>query len=283
MDFMAAVEDAVLTLGASPWLLVAVFLLSAIDGFFPPVPSESVVIAAAVLSVAGNGPSLWLLVPAAAVGAFLGDLIAYSIGTKIPVETMRLFRGRRGRAALEYAKRMLARRGSVFILSGRFIPVGRVAVNMTAGAVGYPRSRFAAIDALAAVVWAGYSTLMGLGAGHVLHEHPVIAVVVGVVGGVTVGLGVDKLLGLVHRRFFPDVPPPEERMHVADSPDDGPAGPSGDGADGGDGSGPPGGTGATASGAGAGHGGDPEPDDAGRPAHGPGQASSRSPVTAGEP
>src|SRR5690606_11612430 len=133
-----------------------------------------------------------------------------------------------------------------------------VAVNMTAGAVGYPRSRFAAIDALAAVVWAGYSTLMGLGAGHVLHEHPVIAVVVGVVGGVTVGLGVDKLLGLVHRRFFPDVPPPEERMHVADSPDDGPAGPSGAG-------------------------GDPDPDDAGRPAHGAGQASSRSPVTAGEP
>ncbi|GAA4417748.1 DedA family protein [Georgenia halophila] len=217
---MAAVEGFVLSLGASPWILLAVVLLATIDGFFPPVPSESIVIAVAVLSVSGDGPNLWLLVLAAAVGAFVGDVIAYTIGTKIPVEEMRLFRGRRGHAALEGAKRVLAKRGSVFILSARFIPIGRVAVNMTAGAVGFPRARFLIIAAIAAVVWAGYSTLMGVGAGHLLHEHPLIAIAAGVVGGVLVGFAVDKLLRVVHRRWFPEVPAPEEKMHV-DEPADG--------------------------------------------------------------
>ncbi|WP_418607246.1 DedA family protein [Georgenia sp. SUBG003] len=225
MELMQAVEEFVLGLAGSPWILLAVTVLATIDGFFPPVPSESIVIAVAALSVSGDAPSLWFLVLAAAVGAFCGDLIAYTIGSKVPVENIRILRGPRGQAALARATRALALRGSVYILSARFIPIGRVAVNMTAGAVGYPRKRFVAIAAIAAVVWGGYSTLMGLGAGHYLHEHPLIAVAVGVTGGVLAGILVDKLLGAVQRRWFPDVPPPAVRMHVEDDDaEDAPAG-----------------------------------------------------------
>jgi len=219
MELMQAVEEFVLGLAGSPWILLAVTVLATIDGFFPPVPSESIVIAVAALSVSGDAPSLWFLVLAAAVGAFTGDLIAYTIGTKVPIEELRFLRGRRGRATLAWAKRALAHRGAVYILSARFIPIGRVAVNMTAGAVGYPRKRFIGIAAVAAVVWGGYSTLMGLGAGVFLHDHPLIAVAVGVAGGVAAGFAVDKLLGLVQRRWFPDVPPPAVRMHVEDDDD----------------------------------------------------------------
>ncbi|MCK6209914.1 DedA family protein [Georgenia sp. EYE_87] len=216
MELMQAVEEFVLGLAGSPWILLAVTVLATIDGFFPPVPSESIVIAVAALSVSGDAPSLWFLVLAAAVGAFSGDLIAYTIGTKVPIENLRVLRGPRGRAALARAKRALAHRGAVYILSARFIPIGRVAVNMTAGAVGYPRKRFIGIAAIAAVVWGGYSTLMGLGAGVFLHEHPLIAVAVGVAGGVAAGFAVDKLLGVIQRRWFPDLPPPAVRMHVED-------------------------------------------------------------------
>ncbi|PFG40470.1 membrane protein DedA with SNARE-associated domain [Georgenia soli] len=214
MELMQAVEAFVLGLAGSPWILLAVAVLATIDGFFPPVPSESIVIAVAALSVNGDAPSLWFLVLAAAVGAFCGDLIAYTIGSKVPVENLRVLRGPRGQASLARAKRALALRGTVYILSARFIPIGRVAVNMTAGAVGYPRKRFIAIAAIAAVVWGGYSTLMGLGAGTYLHEHPLIAVAVGVAGGVVAGILVDRLLSVVQRRWFPDVPPPAVRMHV---------------------------------------------------------------------
>lgn len=198
---MADVETWVLGMAESPWLLVAVLALAVIDGFFPPVPSESVVIAVAVLAMTGEGPNLWLLILVAALGAFTGDFIAYTIGSKVPIERLRLFRGRRGRASLEWARRALDTRGTVLILSARFIPVGRVAVNMTAGAVHFPRPRFLLIAAIAAVVWGGYSTLLGIGAGVFLHDHPLIAIAVGVAGGVLLGFLVDAVLRRLHGRF----------------------------------------------------------------------------------
>lgn len=193
-------------LGPSPWLLVAVLVLSCIDGFFPPVPSESIVIAAAVLAVAGDVPAsyLVLLVLAAAVGAFFGDLIAYSIGSRVPLERLRILRGPRGQAAVAQARKALAERGSTFILTGRFVPVGRVAVNMTAGAVSFQRTRFIPLAALASVLWAVYSAAMGIGAGHLLSERPLLAMVLGICSGVLAGLLIDRLI----RRFHQPAHPP---------------------------------------------------------------------------
>ncbi len=203
---MAAIEAWVLGMADSPWLLVAVLVLATIDGFFPPVPSESIVIGVAVLAMTGDGPSLWLLVLVAAVGAFTGDLIAYTIGTKVPIDRLRIFQGKRGKASLAWARRALAQRGTVLILSARFVPIGRVAVNMTAGAVHFPRPRFILIAAIAALVWGGYSTLLGIGAGVFLHDHPLVAIAVGVAGGVVIGFVVDAALQWVHRRFGSKLP-----------------------------------------------------------------------------
>ncbi|WP_324649628.1 DedA family protein [Georgenia sp. H159] len=200
-EVMAAVEAWVLGMADSPWLLVAVLALAAIDGFFPPVPSESVVIAVAVLAMTGDGPNLWLLILVAAAGAFTGDVIAYTIGTKVPIDRLRILQGRRGRASVAWAGRALASRGTVFILSARFIPIGRVAVNMTAGAVGYPRPRFLLVAGIAAVTWGVYSTLLGVGAGVFLHDHPLVAIAVGMTGGVLLGFVVDSVLRRFHGRL----------------------------------------------------------------------------------
>jgi len=210
---MMAIEDWVLGMADSPWLLVAVLALAMIDGFFPPVPSESIVIAVAVLAITGDGPSLWLLILFAAAGAFAGDLIAYTIGTKVPIERLRIFQGRRGQASLRWARRALVHRGTVLILSARFIPIGRVAVNMTAGAVRFPRPRFVLVAGIAAILWGAYATLLGMGAGVFLHDHPLVAVAVGVAGGVLLGFGVDALLRFAHRRLGGRLP---ESLEVLD-------------------------------------------------------------------
>lgn len=196
MDFSFDLITAwVLNLVDSPWVLLAVVLLATIDGFFPPVPSESVVIAVTVLVVAGeSGISLWWLIGAAALGAFTGDLIAYHIGRALPIERMRLFQNDRGRAALRWAEHALERRATMLIFSARFIPVGRVAVNMAAGAIGSPRPRFMLLIAISGVVWGGYATLLGMAAGRYLHDHPVIGVVVGVTLGLLLGMVIDQLL-----------------------------------------------------------------------------------------
>jgi membrane-associated protein len=75
----AAILDFVHGLMGSPWVYVALLSFAAIDGFFPVVPSESLVITAGVFAANGE-PLLPLVIVAAAVGAFAGDHIAYLAG-----------------------------------------------------------------------------------------------------------------------------------------------------------------------------------------------------------
>lgn len=193
-DWISAIEGWVPMLADSLWVFPALFLFATIDGFFPPIPSESVVIALASLSVSQGAPNIVLVVLAAALGAFAGDQIAYAIGSRVDVHRLRVFRTVRGRKALAWAEHALAHRGSSFILAARYIPIGRVAVNMTAGALGYPRKRFVGLTGLAAVTWAVYGSAVGAGAGLWLEDHPLIAVVAGVVVGTLVGVGIDWVL-----------------------------------------------------------------------------------------
>lgn len=192
-------DEWVLALVGSPWVFVALYVLVAVDGFFPPIPSESAVIALAALSIASGLPDLWLVVAVAAVGAFTGDLIAYSIGRRIPVRHLRFMRGPRAQRTVDWAERALAERGATFILAARYVPVGRVAVNMTAGAVGFSRARFTGLAGIAAVTWSLYSVALGMSAGVWLEENPMLAVVVGVVLGLLLGLVLDPLLKHVLR------------------------------------------------------------------------------------
>lgn len=186
-------------LAASPWVLAVVTACVLIDAFFPPIPSESVIIAVAALAASADGPNLWLLVLAAAVGAFAGDLLAYTIGARVPLRRLPFLRGRQMQAAFAWADRAFLRRPAPLIIAARYIPVGRVAVNMTAGAARFPLSRFTPLSAIAALTWAAYSTVLGVGAGAWLHGNPVLAVALGVTAGAAVGFGIDWLLGRVLR------------------------------------------------------------------------------------
>ncbi|MEN1976008.1 DedA family protein, partial [Cellulomonas olei] len=193
-DWISAVEGWIPALADSLWVYPALTLFALVDGFFPPIPSESVVIGLASLSVSHGAPNLALIALAGALGAFAGDQIAYTIGSQVDVHRLRIFRSERGRRTLAWAEHALEHRGSSFILAARYIPVGRVAVNMTAGALRYPRRRFVGLTALAAVTWAGYGTAVGVGAGVWLESHPLVAVVAGVVVGTLVGVAIDWVL-----------------------------------------------------------------------------------------
>lgn len=198
---LTAIQEWILALVGTPWVLLVVYLLATIDGFFPPLPSESVVIAAAALIVSGEGPSLWYLLGAAALGAFTGDVIAYHIGMALPIRRMRLLNNVRGRRAVAWAELALQRRATVFLMSARFVPVGRVAVNMTAGALRFSRARFLLTVSAAGLLWAGYATALGMAAGEFLAEHPLLAAGAGVVLGLGSGVLLDWLLGRLNARL----------------------------------------------------------------------------------
>lgn len=204
MDLFNAIQDWVIAAGASPWALVATFVLCLVDGFFPPLPSESIVIALAALTVSSDGPHLAFLWAVAAAGAFVGDQIAYSIGQRIPIERVPFLN--RGRGARAYARGgiLLLTHGPVFIMAARFVPIGRIAVNMGAGAIGYPRLTFTVVDVLSAMLWSAYSIAIGVSAAHILDGHPLLAMIIGIIGGVLIGALVSRVVTAVQRTFFPE-------------------------------------------------------------------------------
>ena len=146
---------------ASGWAYGIVFLLAYLDVLVPVVPSEASVITAGVVASAG-GLYLPLIIVAAACGAFLGDNIAYLIGRRWGTRaTKRFLRGGKAQRTLDWAERQLTRRGGELIVVSRFIPGGRTAVTLAAGTLRFPWRRFAVFDALAALIWALYASLLG--------------------------------------------------------------------------------------------------------------------------
>ena len=57
-DWISAIEGWIPALADSLWVYPALTLFALVDGFFPPIPSESVVIALASLSVSHGAPHL---------------------------------------------------------------------------------------------------------------------------------------------------------------------------------------------------------------------------------
>jgi membrane protein DedA with SNARE-associated domain len=220
--FLENLETWILALAASGWIYPALYAFATIDGFFPPIPSESVVITLAVSAHASGEPNLLLVLVIAAAGAWTGDQIAFAIGRAIGTDRVRFLRTPRGRKAVAWAERALAHRGASFILAARYIPIGRVAVNMTAGAVGYPRRRFMAFSGIAAVTWALYSVLIGLVAAQWLGHEPLLAMVFGVVLGIAAGFVIDRIL-MVRARRRGELPADAAPTAAALTPADGAA------------------------------------------------------------
>jgi membrane protein DedA with SNARE-associated domain len=174
---------------SSPWLYVTVFGLALLDGFFPIVPAETSVITAGVFAASGS-PELLPLIAVAAGGAFAGDHISYALGRA----TGRRLGARARRAkAMTWAQRAIAERGGLILVVARYIPGGRTAVTLTMGATGFPRARFTAFDAVAAVTWAVYSALIGYLGGQTFEGDPLR----GLIFGLTLALAITVAVEVV--------------------------------------------------------------------------------------
>ena len=146
---------------ASGWAYAIIFVFAFLDALIPIVPSETAVITAGVVAASGD-LSLGLIIPAAAAGAFLGDNTAYLIGHRFGGRASeRFFQGDKAKRRVDWAEEQLSERGGELIVVGRFIPGGRTAVALSAGTLGYRWRRFVVFDAVATVIWASYSALLG--------------------------------------------------------------------------------------------------------------------------
>ena len=145
----------------NPITYLVVLGVAAGDVLFPLLPAETVVLTAAVLAADGH-LTIWGVIPAAAAGGFLGDNASFFLGATVGERVAALlFRGEKGEARLDWARRAVRSRGPIVIVAGRFLPGGRTGSTFAAGTLRMEWRRFARADAAAAVAWALYVGLLG--------------------------------------------------------------------------------------------------------------------------
>lgn len=179
---------------AAVWVLPALFLLATFDALLPPVPSDSVVITLAAFGAASGSPHLLALGAVAAAGAFLGDNLTFVVARRSRLTRLRTSHRPKVRTAFLRAESELDRRGGLAIVVARYIPVGRVGVNVTAGAGTFSQPRFVLLSAMAAVSWATYSVGIGALAGHWVEQNPLLGAIGGIALAGALGLVVDRVL-----------------------------------------------------------------------------------------
>ena len=159
-------------LTASPWFLPLVFVIALADAVFPIVPSETAVIVGGV--AAGFGQmSVWSVMLAAALGAIAGDSLAYQLGQHTGDFLRR--RSPRSLRRFGWAKKALANRAGLLIVSARFVPGGRTAITFGSGVTRLPRARFTGYVVIAGIVWGVYSTMLGFVFGRRFQEDHTLA------------------------------------------------------------------------------------------------------------
>ena len=199
-QIVGSINDFITDHATSPWVLLIMAGCIIIDAVIPIFPSESLVISLGAIAIATDELSLSLVVLVAAVSAALGDLLAYTIGGMLGKKNLRVLKYKPILSAMDWAERQLHRRAATLLIAARYIPGGRVAVNMMAGALKFPRKPYLVLIAIAGVIWASYSVVIGIVFGSIFGHNPLLAVVLGVVGGVLLGFLVDFVLSRIMQR-----------------------------------------------------------------------------------
>jgi membrane protein DedA with SNARE-associated domain len=184
--------DALSELAAVAYLVI--FALAAFDVIVPILPSETAVVLGGVLAWQGRLNFVIVLV-VAAVGAIVGDHLAYGIGRG----TERLGRAHRQASGkvqrLEaWASHQLAAHGPVVLIVARFIPGGRTASTFVSGRLRYPLRRFSPVTVVAGILWAGFGSVLGYLGGTTFHDNTWLATGLGVGVGAVVAFTIEMVM-----------------------------------------------------------------------------------------
>ncbi|QYN37538.1 VTT domain-containing protein [Pseudonocardia sp. DSM 110487] len=168
----------------SAWLLPALALLVALDGPFPVVPSEPLLMTAAAVAIGAHDvPTALGLFVAAFAGSVVGDHLLFALGRT----SRRLVRPGGGGIA-GWVQRNIGRRPAVTIIGARFVPAGRLVSTTAAGRYGLSLRRFLPCSLVSSALWASYMMGVGLLLGPLTGGDPLRGLVAGIaMGAVTAG------------------------------------------------------------------------------------------------
>ncbi len=140
-----------------------VFIVIMLEAMGLPLPGESMIIGAAIYAATTHKLDITIVVPAAIVGAIMGDNFGYLIGRWAGFPLLRRFGAKVGltEKRLNVGRYLFKRHGGKLVFVGRFIAFLRTFVALLAGANGMEWKTFLVWNAVGGVVWA---TLYGVGA-----------------------------------------------------------------------------------------------------------------------
>ena len=205
--------DSLSELAALAYLVI--FALAAFDVIVPIQPSETAVVLGGVLAWQGR-LNFVVVLAVAAVGAIVGDHLAYGIGRS----TERFGRAQRQahrRASSKvgrleaWAAHQLAAHGPVVLIVARFIPGGRTASTFVSGRLRYPLSRFSPVTVVAGILWAGFGSVLGYLGGTTFHDNTWLATGLGVAVGTLVAFSIEMVMSRVVGRPAAVAPATEAR------------------------------------------------------------------------
>lgn len=156
-----------------PAILVMVFIETGL--LFPVLPGDSLLFTGGLLAAGTHAPApIWVVVPAVAVVAFLGDQSGYWIGRGIGPALYdrpdgRFFRQRYVTQTHDFFQRY----GAKTIVLGRFVPVVRTFMPVLAGVSRMEYRSFVTFDIVGALAWGGGVSVLGYFLGNVsfIREH----------------------------------------------------------------------------------------------------------------
>ncbi|WP_203135738.1 DedA family protein [Microbacterium sp. JZ31] len=190
-------DELIADLAANPWALVVLAGVVFADAFLVVVPGEVAVTALGTVAVAQGLPPLWSVILIGGLAAFAGDVSCYLIGRLLHPRSWRPLQRPSMQRALDWASRRLHTHAATAVFTARFIPFGRLAVNLSAGAASVPALRYLPIAGGAALAWAAFQALVGAAIASIIPGGTVVAVIVSIVIALAVGWTVDFVLARV--------------------------------------------------------------------------------------
>jgi membrane protein DedA with SNARE-associated domain len=139
---------------------LGVFLATVLESFFPPIPSEIILLTAGFYANSNGGiPMLLWLCFVAALGNFVGTLPFYLV-SRFGAETyLPKFVKRFGpyllidEAGLEKARKFFARRGAITVFVARMVPTVRSLIAFPAGLAKMPMLSYAVFTLMGSFCW----------------------------------------------------------------------------------------------------------------------------------
>lgn len=185
------------------WVYLFGALMVALSALVPPVPSTTLYVALGALAANSDSLNPFLLGVSMLVGALAGDIATYALALRFDVVNWRILAGRRWQAALSATRSRLKYNDLPLVMTSRFIPMGRLTMNIGSALVPHTWRVFIQHSLIAGVLWSVYSVGVGVLSGVWDSLSTEVAVLLAIVVSLVLGRAINTVISWWETRNLP--------------------------------------------------------------------------------